>query len=66
SILIRYFDSNNRLFRNSPKTNIGGYHGWLSRVETEKTTLWKEIGIYDLIQLSKITYTVNSGLMGGA
>ncbi|XLU35483.1 hypothetical protein S245_071549, partial [Arachis hypogaea] len=66
SISIGYFDSNNRLFRNPPKTNIGGYHAWLSRVETEKTTLWKEIGIYDLIQLSKITYTVNSGLMGGA
>ncbi|RYR34076.1 hypothetical protein Ahy_A10g048793 [Arachis hypogaea] len=29
-------------------------------------TLWKEIGIYDLIQLSKITYTVNSRVMGGA
>ncbi|QHO13081.1 uncharacterized protein DS421_15g512490 [Arachis hypogaea] len=66
SIPIGYFDSNNRLFRNPPKTNIGGYHAWLSRVETEKTTLWKEIRIYDLIQLSKITYTVNSGLMGGA
>ncbi|QHO49620.1 uncharacterized protein DS421_1g15530 [Arachis hypogaea] len=65
SILIGYFDSNNRLFRNHPKTNIGGYHAWLSKVETEKTTLWKEIGIYDLIQLSKISYTVNSGLMGG-
>ncbi|QHO00464.1 uncharacterized protein DS421_13g406710 [Arachis hypogaea] len=66
SIPIGYFDSNNRLFRNLPKTNIEGYHAWLSRVETEKTTLWKEIGIYDVIQLSKITYTVNSGLMGGA
>ncbi|RYR09977.1 hypothetical protein Ahy_B05g078422 [Arachis hypogaea] len=29
-------------------------------------TLWKEIGIYDLIQLSKNSYTVNSELMGGA
>ncbi|RYR03375.1 hypothetical protein Ahy_B06g082286 [Arachis hypogaea] len=28
--------------------------------------LWKEIEIYDLIQLSKNSYTVNSGLMGGA
>ncbi|XLU75465.1 hypothetical protein S245_034518, partial [Arachis hypogaea] len=36
------------------------------RVETDKMTLWKEIGIYDLIQLSKNSYTVNSGLMGGA
>ncbi|RYR65969.1 hypothetical protein Ahy_A03g011896 [Arachis hypogaea] len=29
-------------------------------------TLWKEIEIYDLIQLSKSSYIVNSGLMGGA
>ncbi|QHN83506.1 uncharacterized protein DS421_20g705360 [Arachis hypogaea] len=29
-------------------------------------TLWKKIGIYDLIQLSKNSYTVNSELMGGA
>ncbi|QHO12431.1 uncharacterized protein DS421_15g506860 [Arachis hypogaea] len=66
SIPIGYFDSNNRLFRNPSKTNIGGYHAWLGRVETEKMTLWKEIGIYDLIELSKNFYTVNSGLMGGA
>ncbi|XLS61047.1 hypothetical protein HN51_015275 [Arachis hypogaea] len=59
-IPIGYFDSNNRLFRNSSKTNIEGYHAWLGRVETEKMTLCKEIGIYDLIQLSKNSYTVNS------
>ncbi|XLU61713.1 hypothetical protein S245_020922, partial [Arachis hypogaea] len=64
SIPIGYFDSNNRLFRNPPKTNIEGYHAWLGRVETEKMTLWKEIEIYDLIQLSKNSYTVNSRLMG--
>ncbi|QHN92476.1 uncharacterized protein DS421_17g584050 [Arachis hypogaea] len=29
SIPIGYFDSNNRLFRNPPKTNIEGYHAWL-------------------------------------
>ncbi|XLS82685.1 hypothetical protein HN51_048516 [Arachis hypogaea] len=54
SIPIRYFDSNNRLFRNPPKINIEGYHAWLGRVETEKMTLLKEIGIYDLIQLSTL------------
>ncbi|QHO28738.1 uncharacterized protein DS421_7g219270 [Arachis hypogaea] len=32
SIPIGYFDSNNRLFRNSPKTNIGVYHAWLGLI----------------------------------
>ncbi|RYQ96283.1 hypothetical protein Ahy_B08g091985 [Arachis hypogaea] len=30
-IPIGYFDSNDRLFRNPPKTNIEGYHAWLGR-----------------------------------
>jgi hypothetical protein len=42
-------------FRTEPKTdNNEKYICWLDKVEKKKGQFWKEIGIFDLIQLSRL------------
>jgi len=43
-----------RVFRAAPRVqNVEDYISWLNKVEKKKGDLWKEIGILDLIQLSR-------------
>ena len=42
-----------RPFRSGPSKDDQKYLGWLARVEKVNLTIWKELGIFDLIHLSK-------------
>lgn len=39
----------------SPKRNED-YISWLNKIETQKSQTWKDRGIYDLVQLSRVAY----------
>src|SRR6187399_1610992 len=47
-----FFETGYRAFRSAPVVS-DGYLPWLNKVEKEYATLWKERGIFDLIQLSR-------------
>lgn len=43
-----------RVFRSTPPTkNHDDYISWLDKIETKMSGIWKEMGIFDLIQLSR-------------
>lgn len=44
----------NRVFRSSPSTNNPSYIKWLDRVQQRKERVWKDQGIFDLIQLLRV------------
>ena len=41
-------------FRSCPTKGCNQYLNWLAKVEQKKYQLWKDMGIFDLIQLSKV------------
>ncbi|KAK2442624.1 serine/threonine-protein phosphatase 7 long form protein [Trifolium repens] len=47
-----FFETGHRAFRSAPVVSEG-YLKWLNKVEKHYATLWKESGIFDLIQLSR-------------
>ncbi|KAK2382058.1 serine/threonine-protein phosphatase 7 long form protein [Trifolium repens] len=47
-----FFETGYRAFRSAPVVS-DSYLPWLNKVEKEYATLWKERGIFDLIQLSR-------------
>ncbi|KAK2426398.1 serine/threonine-protein phosphatase 7 long form protein [Trifolium repens] len=47
-----FFETGYRAFRSAPVVSEG-YLKWLNKVEKQYATLWKESGIFDLIQLSR-------------
>ncbi|KAK2430056.1 serine/threonine-protein phosphatase 7 long form protein [Trifolium repens] len=47
-----FFETGYRAFRSTPVVSEG-YLKWLNKVEKHYATLWKENGIFDLIQLSR-------------
>ena len=42
----------NRIFRSSPNLS-SEYSDWLNKMEKVQASVWKEMGIYDLVMLSK-------------
>lgn len=61
-IVLDFFDKNSRIFRSSPLSNDSqDYLAWLAKVEKKKAPFWKEMSIFDLIELSKVgpTYCPN-------
>ena len=47
--------NNARIFRTCPwSKDPSDYLAWLAKIEPVKADFWKEIGIFDLIQLSKV------------
>jgi len=56
---LSFLKSPNRVFRSSPPMNKEYYIPWLDRLEKTKGTLWKSLGIYDLIQFSKCSISYN-------
>ncbi|XP_019186399.1 PREDICTED: uncharacterized protein LOC109181101 [Ipomoea nil] len=56
---------NDKPFRLWPFVNVN-WANWVNRVEKEKWKLWKSIGIYDAIQLSKIEIPKDKNLLYAA
>lgn len=53
----------NRIFRSSPPTEGVEYIKWLDKVERRKSHYWKDLGIYDLIQLSRVGLPYNPHML---
>src|ERR1044072_518532 len=52
-----------RPFRSSPPINTDRYIQWMDRVEAVKGATWKEQGIFDLIQLSRMKIKYNANML---
>ncbi|GAU28512.1 hypothetical protein TSUD_156690 [Trifolium subterraneum] len=48
-----YLKPPNKIFRSAP-TIVEGYIAWLDRVQQDFGSLWKDFGIFDFIQLSRL------------
>lgn len=54
-IILTYMNNVFRVFRSCPLfRDPSDYLGWLEKIEKKKSQVWKEVGIFDLIQLSKV------------
>ncbi|XP_050920289.1 uncharacterized protein LOC127137927 [Lathyrus oleraceus] len=53
---LNYITDSFRPFRSCP-TLDKSYLGWLTKVEKKKAPFWKELGIFDLIQMSKLGFS---------
>lgn len=54
-IIMDFFDRKSRVFRSSPLSkDPQDYLAWLAKVEKKKAPFWKELGMFDLIELSKV------------
>lgn len=52
---LTYMNSGFRVFRSCPLfRDPSDYLGWLEKIEKKKSQVWKEMGIFNLIQLSKV------------
>lgn len=52
----------NCVFRFSPYTNQLNYINWLNKVESQKGQFWKDQGLLDLIQISRVGPTYNQNM----
>lgn len=54
-IVLEFFNGSNRVFRSSPLSkDPQDYLAWMAKVEKKKASFWKDMGIFDLIELSKV------------
>lgn len=55
SIKLGFMNSGFRVFLSSPLSKDPiDYLAWLAKLEKKKSKFWKDMGIFDLIKLSKI------------
>lgn len=58
-----FINDPNRAFRSSPPSTLEDYLDWFEKFEKVKGDFWKTIGIFDLIQLSKLKLTYHPAMM---
>ena len=51
-INLQFMNKGNKIFRSFPNLS-SEYSDWLNKMEKAQTPVWKEMGIYDLVILSK-------------
>lgn len=51
------------VFRSAMYTNQSDYLNWLNKVESKKWQIWKDQGLFDLIQLSKVGYAYSQNML---
>ena len=51
-INLQFMNKRNQIFRSSPNFS-SEYSEWLNKMERVQASVWKEMGIYDLVMLSK-------------
>ena len=51
-INLQFMNKGNRIFRSCPSLS-SEYSDWLNKMEKVQTPIWKEMGIYDMVMLSK-------------
>lgn len=52
-----------RIFRSSPTPNNKEYIAWLEKVQGQLKVQWENLGIFDIIQLSRTGPKYNQGMM---
>src|SRR3954463_3436150 len=63
-IRLDYVSNFVRVFRSIPLAKDPElYYSWLAKVEKQKASFWQELGIYDLIQLSKTGLEYNQTML---
>src|SRR4051812_10692234 len=63
-IRLNYVTNFVKVFRSIPLAkDLELYYAWLARVEKHKASFWKQLGIYDLIQLSKTGLKYNQTML---
>lgn len=64
TIDLRFMYNEFRVFRATPSfKDPTDYIEWLNKIEKAKAQTWKDMGIYDLIMLSKVGLEYNSSLL---
>ncbi|XP_058748016.1 uncharacterized protein LOC131620851 [Vicia villosa] len=66
-IRLNYMTNSVKVFRSFPLAKDPDlYYAWLEKVEKQKGSFWKSLGIYDLIQLSKTGLEYNQPMLVAA
>ena len=64
TIDLRFMNNGFRVFRATPSfKDPTGYLEWLKKIEKTKSQNWKDMGIYDLIMLSKIGLEYSTSML---
>lgn len=48
-----FMDKHVRVFQSAPPNQNKDYLAWLEKVQTQRKKKWKELGIYDMIKISR-------------
>ncbi|KAI5389696.1 hypothetical protein KIW84_075116 [Lathyrus oleraceus] len=64
AINLRFMNNGFRAFRATPTfKDPTDYSNWLNKIEKQKSQAWKDIGIYDLIMLSKLNHDYSNPML---
>lgn len=56
---LKFVDPFKRIFQSAPTLNSKEYNTWLDRVQSHQKDQWENLGIFDMIQLSRTDHMYN-------